>query len=157
MRRVPRPGRILDVAGAYRRPSEKEGDVAYVRELVKSAPTDLPVEKQIMETIELLYDGAGTCTACADACIARNEAECAVSCLNTADVCFTTAKLLSRTTGFDPEVAGHVLAACEEVCRRCAEHCEMHADQYEHCRICAESCRRRADACNELLRALEAM
>lgn len=130
--------------------------MTYVKELVKAAPGKLPVdEKKLTETIELLFDGAATCTSCADACIAENERDCSVTCLNCADVCVTTAKVLSRTTGLDPEVAHPILTACEQICRTCAEHCRSHAEDYEHCRICAESCERRADACKELLRELE--
>ncbi|HVL98645.1 MAG TPA: hypothetical protein VM324_05070 [Egibacteraceae bacterium] len=128
-----------------------------VAELVRSSPTDLPVdEKLLIETIELLYDGAATCTACADACIAENEPHCAATCLNCADICFTTARILSRATGFDADTTRAVLTACEQTCRTCAEHCERHAEQYEHCRVCAESCRRRADACHRLIDALAA-
>lgn len=131
--------------------------MTYLQEVVRAAPGRPPVdEKQLIETIELLYDGAATCTACADACIAEGEPQCAVSCLNCADVCLTTAKVLSRTTGLDPETARSVLTACEQVCRSCAEHCRHHADQYEHCRVCADSCERRADAVEELLKALQA-
>lgn len=131
--------------------------MTYVQQLVKASPTQLPVdEKQLIETIDLLYDGAATCTACADACSAENEPHCAVTCINCADVCFTTAKVLSRASGFDAELLRQLLSTCEYVCRTCAEMCEMHADGSEHCRVCADSCRRRAEACSGLLEALQA-
>lgn len=130
--------------------------MTYVQELVKASPAQSPVdEKQLIEAIELLYDGAATCTACADACM-EDMPHCAVTCLNCADVCFATAKVLSRTSAFDAETARQVLSACEQICRTCAGHCRMHADDREHCRVCAESCERRADACAQLIEALDA-
>lgn len=58
--------------------------------------------------------------------------------LDCADVCATTANLLSRQTQFEPALARAGVQACAEACRVCGEECERHGEHMEHCRVCAE-------------------
>jgi hypothetical protein len=98
---------------------------------------------------------AQTCTACADACLSEERVEELALCirldLDCADVCDITARLLSRQTGHQPEIADAQLRACLVACEVCARECERHAAMHEHCRICAEACRSCESACRQLL------
>ncbi|MGP3969590.1 four-helix bundle copper-binding protein [Streptomyces sp. 6N223] len=98
---------------------------------------------------------AQTCTACADACLSEERVEELALCirldLDCADVCDITARLLSRQTGHQPEIAFAQLQACLVAVSACARECERHAALHEHCRICAEACRACERACGELL------
>jgi hypothetical protein len=63
-------------------------------------------------------------------------------CLDCAEVCDTTGRILIRQTEPDLGVLGAAIEACAVVCQAYAEECELHASQHEHSRICAEVCRR---------------
>jgi hypothetical protein len=101
---------------------------------------------------------AGTCTICADASLAEDDvralARCLRLCLDFADTCVATGRILSRQTDPDAGTQATALEACATVCRACAEECERHAQHHKHCRLCAEECRRCERACDELLAAL---
>jgi hypothetical protein len=71
--------------------------------------------------------------------------------LDCADVCDTTARVLSRHTGYDANISRSVLDACATVCKACGDECERHAGMHEHCRICADVCRACERACRDLL------
>jgi uncharacterized membrane protein len=87
----------------------------------------------------------------------QNVAEmvrCIRLCLDCADVCTTTAAVMSRPADYDADVARPLLEACVAICRNCGDECERHARMHEHCRVCAEACRRCEQACRELLERL---
>ncbi len=75
--------------------------------------------------------------------------------LDCADVCDATGRVLSRHTGYDPDVTRAVLQACAAACNACGEECEGHASMHQHCRVCAESCRRCEQACRDLIGSLD--
>ncbi len=132
-----------------------------VEELIRTHPGRPPIdERKLVDIIDRIYECAKACTACADACLGEDDpkaqATCITSCQNCADVCFTTAKALSRVTGFNPETAQVLVAACEQICRICSEECESHAAHMENCRVCADACRACADACGAFLQELQA-
>ena len=101
---------------------------------------------------------AGTCTICADACLAEDDiramARCIRLCLDCVDTCVAAGRILSRQTDPDANSQITALEACLTACRACATECERHAHHHEHCRLCAEECRRCERACDELLAAL---
>lgn len=105
---------------------------------------------------------AQSCTSCADACLGEESVAELVSCirvnLDCVDVCEATARVLSRQTNFEPDLARPLLDACAQACRSCAQECEWHAEhmKLEHCRICADACRRCERACEEMLSAIAA-
>ena len=74
--------------------------------------------------------------------------------LDCADICATTARVLSRHTGYDANLTCAQLQACAQACKSCGDECEQHAGHHEHCRICADACRACEQACNELLAAI---
>jgi hypothetical protein len=100
------------------------------------------------------------CTICADACLAEDDVaamvRCIRLCLDCADACHSTQRILGRQTDPDPATQRAALEACLAACRACAEECERHAQHHEHCRLCAEECRRCERACEDLLAALTA-
>ncbi|CAL9275445.1 putative cysteine-rich protein YhjQ [Streptomyces sp. SudanB5_2050] len=131
-----------------------------VEDMLRTYPADLGgVDRQAMATcIEECLACAQACTACADACLSEGMVGELTKCIRTdmdcADVCTTTASVLSRHTGYDANVTHAVLRACATVCRACGDECASHADMHEHCRVCAEACRRCEQACEELLASL---
>jgi hypothetical protein len=72
-------------------------------------------------------------------------------CLDCADVCVATGRVLVRQTDYEHEIAKALLEACVRTCGICAQECERHAQMHEHCRLCAETCRRCEAACSRLL------
>lgn len=125
--------------------------------MIKTHPNtteDLKVN-HLAEAIDAALACAQTCTACADACLAEDSVadlrDCIRTDLDCADICATTAAVLSRRAGSNIEVVKELLKACRAACIACAEDCESHADRHEHCKLCAEACRRCEKACIDLL------
>ena len=118
-------------------------------------PADNLDVAKLAEAIDAALACAQTCTACADACLAEDMVAELCDCIRTdldcADICATTAAVLSRRTGSNMTVLKAQLEACRTACATCAEECESHAEMHEHCRICAEACRRCEQACADLL------
>ena len=115
--------------------------------------------KLLVECIEACVFCAQSCTACADADLAEDDVtemrRCIRLCLDCADVCEATGRVLTRQTEFDAPTAKAQLQSCEEMCRACAEECHHHAQHHEHCRICEEECRTCELACQRLLDAMK--
>lgn len=132
----------------------------HITAMLAAYPKDLgDIDREKLATcVEECVDCAQACTACADACLSEDMVADLVKCIRTnldcADICETTARMLSRHTGYDANMTRAVLQACAVACRACADECERHAGMHEHCRVCAEACRRCEAACNDLLGAL---
>jgi hypothetical protein len=108
--------------------------------------------------IDTLLACSEVCTACADACLSEDMVTDLTKCIRTnldcADICATTARVLSRRTGYDANISRTLLDACITACRSCAEECGLHAEMHEHCRLCAEACRTCEQTCRELRTAM---
>lgn len=130
-----------------------------VKEMLATYPADLGrVDREKLRAcIEACVSTSQTCTACADACLSENVVEDLTRCIRTdldcADICQTTANVLSRHTGFDANVTRAIVGACAVACAACADECGQHTE-HEHCRVCAEACRNCRRACDELLSSL---
>jgi hypothetical protein len=102
--------------------------------------------------VQAATECALTCTTCADACLEEDDPvsqrRCIRLCLDCAEICSVTARLIARPGPQDPRMLRAQLEACATACRACAEECESHADGMEHCRICAEAFRQCAEACD---------
>ncbi len=129
--------------------------------MLQTYPAEINLDKaQLASVIEALTACAQACTACADACMSEKTAmlptlmKCVRDNLDCADVCDTTARVLSRHTGYDANLTRAVLEACATACKACGDECGRHAEMHEHCRICAEACRRCESACRDLLTSL---
>jgi hypothetical protein len=108
--------------------------------------------------IEACSECEQTCTVCADACLGEDNVgemvPCVRLCLDCAEVCHTTAALMTRPSHRDAPALRAQLQACMEMCRACADECERHGKHHEHCAVCAEACRECADACEAMVAAL---
>ena len=102
--------------------------------------------------IEAALTCAGSCSACADACLHEDDVADRRACiganLDCADICATTAKVLSRP-GPDTSTWRSLLQACIDACTACRDHCRHHGD--DHCQACADDCQACIDACTALL------
>lgn len=111
--------------------------------------------RQLAATIDVLVACSQACTACADACLSEPMVPELTKCIRTnldcADICDTTARVLSRHTGYDANISRTLLQACIMACRSCGDECARHAPLHEHCRICADACRQCEQVCRELL------
>ena len=129
---------------------------SHTRRMIESHPEPVSLELgAVLACIQTCLDCAQACVSCADACLAEENVKALVRCIrldqDCADLCEATAKILSRQTAFDKELAITTLRACESACRICAEECERHADAMEHCNVCADACRTCEQACRNLL------
>ena len=124
--------------------------------MLDSYPAEIGLDRsRLASAIEALVACAQACTACADACLSEKSVADLTKCIRTdldcADVCGSTARVLSRHTAYDATTSRAVLEACATVCRTCGDECGSHAAMHEHCRVCAEACRACERACRELL------
>ena len=128
-------------------------------EMTHAYPSEINLDRELVaRTIDALVACGQACTACADACLSEEMVaelrKCIRTDLDCADICDTTARVLSRHTGYDANITRAQLQACVQACRSCGQECEAHAGMHEHCRICAEACRACEQACTELLAAI---
>ncbi|MEV4756885.1 four-helix bundle copper-binding protein [Micromonospora sp. NPDC049559] len=127
--------------------------------MLRAYPAEINFDRdKLGRTIDILTACAQACTACADSCLSEANvgtlAKCVRTDLDCADICTTTARVLSRHTGYDANLTRGLLEACATACRACGDECQRHAAMHEHCRICCESCRVCENACRELLAAM---
>ncbi len=127
--------------------------------MLETYPATMNVDRELLaRVIDTLVECSQACTACADACLSEEMVADLRKCIRTdldcADLCDTTARVLSRHTGYDANLTRAVLEACAVACRACADECERHAGMHEHCRVCAEACRACEAACAELAAAM---
>jgi uncharacterized membrane protein len=130
--------------------------MSYAGQMLDAYPRDLNLDARMLTaTLDALIECAQACTSDADADLSeRNVAElvkCVRLCLDCADVCAATVRVISRQTDYDANVTRPLLEACAATCRSCGDECERHAQMHEHCRMCAEACRRCERACRDLL------
>jgi hypothetical protein len=124
--------------------------------MMETYPAEINLDRgRLARAVDLLNACAEACTACADACLSEPTvaelAKCIRTNLDCADICATTARVLSRHTGYDANISRTLLTACVTACRTCGDECERHGDTHAHCRICADACRACEQACNDLL------
>ena len=115
----------------------------------------------LQQCIEACYECAAACTMCADASLGEQQIQMVIRsirlCLDCADACMATGKIVSRQTESDWALIRAQLQACVVACRECDQECQRCARQgMEHCRVCAEVCRRCEDVCNRLMQAIPA-
>jgi hypothetical protein len=123
-----------------------------VRELIDTHPAEINLDRDLIaDAVQATMQCAQSCTACADACLSEQQVDQLRKCnrtdLDCADICETTARVLSRHTGHDANITRTQLEACNS----CGDQCAQHANMHEHCRICAKECHRCAEACQLLL------
>ncbi|MEU4474198.1 four-helix bundle copper-binding protein [Micromonospora sp. NPDC023888] len=124
--------------------------------MLETYPKSINLDRATLAaTIDALNNCAQVCTACADACLSDDGVAELTKCIRTnldcADICTTTARVLSRHTGYDAGLSRSLLEACATACRSCGDECARHAEMHEHCRVCADVCRACERACRDLL------
>jgi hypothetical protein len=129
------------------------------KEMLEAHPGPGQIDRDVLaRCIDECFACEQSCTACADADLAEEDfaelRRCARLCLDCADVCGATGRMLTRQTDFDAASARAQVSSCITACELSAEECEHHADHHEHCRLCAEECRRCIDACSAVLDAI---
>ena len=127
-------------------------------EMLDTVPTAVPLSThRVAEAIDACLSCGQTCTTCANADLAEEDIDelrvCAALCLNCADVCDVTARLLSRPAYSDLFVIRRILEACVRTCNSSADECARHAHHHRHCAICENACRTCIEACAALLEA----
>jgi hypothetical protein len=137
------------------RPGSRMTDTKEMLDTVRT-PAPLPTA-DVAAAIDACLQCVQTCTTCANADLAEEEFDelrtCAAWCLNCADVCDVTARVLSRPAHSDQLVIQRLLEACVRACENSAEECARHAHHHRHCAICEGVCRACAKACDALLEA----
>jgi uncharacterized membrane protein len=105
--------------------------------------------------LSALHEAHEVALACADACLAAPDVarlrRVIALCLDCADVCATTAAVLTRTAAAEPRIWQRLLETCIQVCRACADACARHARVHEACAVCVQACRRAEAACDRVL------
>jgi len=124
--------------------------------MLETYPAEINLDRaKLAGAIDALIACSEACTACADACLSEEMVAELTKCIRTdldcADICATTARVLSRHTGYDANISRSLLEACATACKACGDECQQHADMHEHCRICADACRACEAACRDLL------
>ena len=95
------------------------------QQMLDAYPADLGgVDKaRLVACIDACVDCAQVCTACADACLSEEMVDELRKCIRTdldcADICATTARVLSRHTGYDANISRSMLQACATACNAC--------------------------------------
>jgi hypothetical protein len=130
------------------------------KEMLEAHPWDAQIDRDLLaRCIDECLACVQSCTACVDASIAEPEvADLRTSirrCMDCADVCIATLRVLSRQTDYAAATAKAQVASCWEQCALCARECERHAEHHEHHRICGEMCRRCEQACSAVLEVIQ--
>jgi hypothetical protein len=126
------------------------------REMLDASPSNVPLGVgEVAAAIDACLDCAQACFSDADADLAEPDVAemriCIALCVNCADLCDVTARILSRPAQWDRFVVDHLLRACVRICTTCAEECARHADDHRHCALCEKTCRACIEACSALL------
>ena len=136
--------------------------MTYSLPMLDTYPADINLDRiQLAAVIDALTACSQACTACADACLSEQAAmlpslvKCVRDNLDCADVCDTTARVLSRHTGYDANLSNAQVLAAIQATRTCGNTCSEHAEMHEHCRICAEACRTAEQALTTLVGQLQ--
>ena len=127
--------------------------------MLEKHPKPMNVDPMVLtQVVDSAFECAQICTSCADACLAEDMVAelryCVRQNLDCADICDTTARVLSRQTEPEMTLLRAQLEACAAACKLCGDECEKHKDIHDHCRVCMESCRKCEEACDTLLQQL---
>jgi hypothetical protein len=111
--------------------------------------------RRLAAAIDACFTCVQACTACADSDLVEPDVANLRTCIALnhvcADVCDTTARVLSQPAQSDLLTLDRVLKACVRACATCAAECDRHAEHHRHCAICADACRACIEACTALL------
>lgn len=99
--------------------------------------------------IQIPNECTTACQKCADACLNEENVKMLARCINLDLDCAAITAVTADLAARNSKILNQQLDVCMEICKRCAEECEMHASnmQMEHCNDCGEACRRGEEAC----------
>lgn len=107
------------------------------------------------EGIESCFECASSCWICADASLHEGDsAQLKLTiryCLEAAEVCAATAKELTTMNETLSEKAREQIQKCIELCSRCRDEAERHANLHEHCMIAAKCCELCVQTCQSYM------
>jgi hypothetical protein len=126
------------------------------REILETVPHPAPLGvAEAAAAIDACLKCVVACTSCADADLAEEDIDalrtCIARCVESADLCELTARLLSRPAHQDRYVVHRLLQACVRSCTSSADECARHAHHHRHCAVCERVCRACVHACSALL------
>lgn len=129
-----------------------------IKRMISTSPSKPLLETGGVDCIVACVECAAVCISCADACLAEGKIAELRRCIrlnqDCADICSTTARVLSRLLRPEVGVLRAQLEACALSCATCGAECRGHAQHHEHCQVCADACRRCEEQCRKALGAL---
>jgi Domain of Unknown Function (DUF326) len=136
--------------------------MAAVEAALRSHPARLAHPDTMSRCMEACFNCAGTCTACADACLSERGIEGLLGSirqnLDCAAICLATGSVVTRSkAGASRQILESQLSVCIAACRACGDECRRYGEAHRHCRVCAQVCDDCAQACTEMLAALRAV
>jgi hypothetical protein len=91
---------------------------------------------------------AQECEHCADACLSERDVAKMAACIrldkDCAEICWSVAAFLSRSSLFAQEMC----RVCADICDACGQECRKH--KMDHCQKCADECERCAEECRQM-------
>ncbi|MDQ3946448.1 MAG: four-helix bundle copper-binding protein [Actinomycetota bacterium] len=136
--------------------------MTYTAQMLDTYPAQINMDtKHLAEAIDRLIACSQACTACADACLSEGPealprlTRCIRDNLDCADICDTTARVLSRHTGYDANLTRAQVQAAVQALKTCGDSCAEHRDAHEHCRVCEQACRDTEQVVNAVLPQLQ--
>ena len=122
--------------------------MTYAAQMLDAYPAQISMDtKQLARAIDALTACSQACTACADSCLSESPevlprlTRCVRDNLDCADICETTARVLSRHTGYDANLTRAQVQAAVQALKTCGDSCAEHRGSHEHCRVCEQACR----------------
>ncbi len=133
-----------------------------IQQVLEAYPADTGLKPQrLSKIVDKLYECAGVCLACADACAAEPDPKMvamgakAIRMNNDAsDLCTVAARILTRQTGYDAPTTFAVIEAVRAALRATGDACDEMSDM-EHCRACAAVCRDTEKQLGKLVKEME--
>lgn len=137
-------------------PTRLSMSMTNTREMLEAAPAPLLIgTRHLAAAIDACFTCVQACTECADSDLVEPDVANLRTCIALnhicADVCDTTARVLSQPSQSDLLTLDRLVKACVRACVTCAEECARHAAHHRHCAICEDACRACVRACTVLL------
>ena len=125
-------------------------------QVLDASPASLVVgANELAAAIDACLTCVQACTVCADSDLVEEDIGTLRTCIALnqvcADICDTTARVLSRPAQGDNLTVRLLLETCVRACTVCEQECALHAAHHRHCAVCAEACRECIQACTVLL------
>jgi hypothetical protein len=127
-------------------------------EMMKSMSMPAGVDMTAMqECIDQCSVCMQACSMCADEMAGMPEmGRCAVLCMNCADVCDATMRMMLRPSGMDMTAMRAMLQACMAMCEASMTECRSHGDMSPACAMCAQACEACMKACQAMMDSMAA-